>query len=79
MNPWRISVKRVFLLSCGGMADSMLAICAVLFAMTGEGWVLIGGGLLMLCALVWMFFLTVVFGKRLSIFTRELCRTSPIR
>ncbi len=75
MNLWRISVKRVFLLSCGGMAVSMLAICAVLFAMTGEGWVLIGGGLLMLCALAWMFLLTVVFGKRLSLFTGELCRT----
>ncbi len=42
--------------------------------MTGERWVLIGGGLLMLCALAWMFLLTVVFSKRLSVFTRELCR-----
>ncbi|EOS29172.1 hypothetical protein C804_03618 [Lachnospiraceae bacterium A4] len=74
MSLGRISVKTIFLLTCGGMAVSMLAICAVLLWMTGERWVLIGGGLLMLCALAWMFLLTVVFSKRLSVFTRELCR-----
>ena len=74
MNPGRNSVKRIFLLVSGGMAISMLAICAVLLWMTGERWVLIGGGLLTLCALVWMFLLTAAFSKRLSVFTRELCR-----
>ena len=70
----RLSVKKIFLLLWGGMALSMLAICAVLLWMTGERWVLVGGGLLMLCAFAWMFLLTVVFSKRLSVFTRELCR-----
>ena len=70
----RLSVKKIFLLIWGGMALSMLAICAVLLWMTGERWVLVGGGLLMLCAFAWMFLLTVVFSKRLSVFTRELCR-----
>ena len=74
MNLGRISVKKIFLLIWGGMALSMLAICAVLLWMTGERWVLVGGGLLMLCAFAWMFLLTVVFSKRLSVFTRELCR-----
>ncbi len=74
MNLGRISVKGVFLLVLGGMAVSMLAICAVLLWMTGERWVLIGGGLLTLCALAWMFLLAIAFSKRLSIFTRELCR-----
>lgn len=74
MSLGRISIKKIFLLTCGGMALSMLAICAVLLCMTGEIWVLATGGLLMLCALAWMFFLTVVFSKRLSIFTRELCQ-----
>ncbi len=74
MSLGRISVKKIFLLTCGGMAVSMLAICAVLLWMTGEIWVLTTGGLLMLCALAWMFLLTVVFSKRLSIFTRELCQ-----
>ena len=74
MNLGRISVKGVFLLAWGGMAVSMLAICAVLFRMTGERWILIGSGLLTLCAFAWMFLLTAAFSKRLSVFTRELCR-----
>ncbi len=74
MNLGRISVKGVFLLAMGGMAVSMLAICAVLLWMTGERRVLTTGGLLTLCALVWMFLLTIAFSKRLSIFTGELCR-----
>ena len=74
MNLGRISVKRIFLLVSGGMAVSMLAICAVFFAVTGQMWILASGVLLILCALVWMFLLMIVFGKRLSIFTRELCR-----
>ena len=36
MSLGRISVKTVFLLTCGGMAASMLIICAVLVWMTGE-------------------------------------------
>ena len=71
----RCSVKRVFLLACGGMAVSMLAICAVLFTMTGELWVLMAGIPLIVCALIWMFLLTLFFRKRLSAFTKELCRT----
>ncbi len=74
MNLGRISVKRIFLLVSGGMAVSMLAICAVFFAVTGQMWMLTCGMLLTLCALVWMFLLTIAFGKRLSVFTRELCR-----
>ncbi len=74
MNLGRISVKRIFLLVSGGMAVSMLAICAVFFAVTGQVWILACGILLTLCALVWMFLLTIAFGKRLSVFTSELCR-----
>jgi signal transduction histidine kinase len=37
-------------------------------------WMLACGMLLTLCALVWMFLLTIAFGKRLSVFTRELCQ-----
>ncbi len=74
MNLGRISVKRIFLLVSGGMAVSMLAICAVFCAVTGQMWMLAFGILLMLCALVWMFLLSIAFGKRLSVFTRELCR-----
>lgn len=74
MNLGRISVKRTFLLLCGGMTASMLAVCAVLFAMTGEVWVLTAGILLTVCAIIWQFLLMQFFGKRLSVFTRELCQ-----
>ena len=74
MNLGKISVKRIFLLASGGMAVSMLAICAVFFGVTGQMWMLACGMLLTLCALVWMFLLTIAFGKRLSVFTRELCQ-----
>ncbi len=74
MNLGRISVKGVFLLSCGGMAASMLAICAVFFAKTGERQVLMAGIPLTACALIWLFLLMLFFSKRLSIFAGELCR-----
>jgi len=74
MNLGRISVKRIFLLVSGGMAVSMLAICAVFFVVTGQMWIVVSGVLLILCALVWMFLLSIAFSKRLSVFTRELCR-----
>lgn len=74
MSVEQISVKRIFLLTCGGAAASMLAVCAVLFAVTGQVWVLTGGILLTGCALIWMFLLMLFFGRRLSAFTGELCR-----
>ncbi len=74
MNLERISVKRTFLLICGCMTASMLAVCAVLFAMTGEVWVLTAGILLTACAIIWQFLLMLFFSKQLSVFTGELCR-----
>ena len=41
-----ISVKRIFQLVCGAAAVSMLAICAFLFTVTGELWILRAGVLL---------------------------------
>ena len=70
----RISVRGVFLAVSGGMAASMLAVCAALFVMTDHLWVLISGILLTGCAFIWLFLLTLFFSKRLSVFTGELCR-----
>ncbi len=74
MSLGQISVKRVFLLICAGMSASMLAICAVLFVLTGELRMLMAGILLTVCALIWVFLLMLFFSKRLSVFTKELCR-----
>lgn len=69
-----LSVKRLFLWICIGLLLSMTAITLILFSLTLEVAVLIVGAALIGCALVWFFVLTQVFGKRLSLFTSELCK-----
>lgn len=71
----RISVKAMFLLVETGAAVSMLVLTFILSAMTGEGWVLLAGALLTVCALAWLFLLTMFFAERLSQFTSNLCQT----
>ncbi len=70
-----LSVKRLFRWTCIGVLLSMAAISFLLFAVTLEKRVLLTGGALTLCALVWFFVLTHFFGKRLSLFTSDLCKT----
>lgn len=70
-----LSVKRLFLWICIGLLLSMTAITLILFSLTFEVAVLIVGAALIGCALVWLFVLTQAFGKRLSLFTSELCKT----
>ncbi len=36
---------------------------------------LLSGTVLIFCALVWLFVLTLAFGKRLTLFTSDLCQT----
>lgn len=69
-----LSVKRLFLWICIGLLLSMTAITLILFSLTLEVAVLIVGAALIGCALVWLFVLTQAFGKRLSLFTSELCK-----
>ena len=70
-----LSVKRLFLWICIGLLLSMTAITLILFSLTLEVAVLIVGAALIGCAFVWLFVLTQAFGKRLSLFTSELCKT----
>ena len=70
-----LSVKRLFLWICIGLLLSMTAITLILFSLTLEVAVLIAGAALIGCAFVWFFVLTQAFGKRLSRFTSELCKT----
>ena len=70
-----LSVKRLFLWICIGLLISMTAITLILFSLTLEVAVLIVGAALIGCALVWFFVLTQTFGKRLYLFTSELCKT----
>lgn len=67
------SVKGLFRWICIGALLSMIIITLVLFTVTLEIAVLAVGGTLTLCAFIWFFILTQAFGKRLSLFTSELC------
>ncbi len=70
-----LSVKKLFRLVVAGLLLSMTAITLALFLVTKQTAVLHAGGVLFLCALVWFFLLTLAFGKRLSLFTSDLCQT----
>lgn len=70
-----LSVKKLFRLVVACLLLSMTEITLVLFLVTKQIEVLLAGGALFLCALVWFFLLTLVFGKRLSLFTSDLCQT----
>ncbi len=71
----RLSIKKLCLLIAAGALLSMLAITAVLYVSTGSTLVLLGGAALTACTIVWLFVLVLLFGKRLSVFTGDLCRT----
>lgn len=70
-----LSVKRLFGRVALGLAVSMSGITIALFLVTKQTAALLTGGALLLCALVGIFVLTQVFGKRLSQFTADLCLT----
>ena len=71
----RFSVKNLCLLIGVGAMLSMLLITAILFILTGNKPILLCGAALTACALVWQFLLALLFGRRLSVFTGDLCRT----
>ena len=71
----RLSIKKLCLLIGSGALFSMLTITAVIYVLTGNHLVIFIGAALTICALVWLFLLVLFFGKRLTIFTSDLCRT----
>ena len=70
-----LSVRRLFRWVAIGLTLSMTAITVLLFLVTKHVAALFAGGGMLLCALIWLFVLTQVFGKRLSLFTSDLCQT----
>ena len=75
MNLKDLSVKRLFCWIEAGLFLSMAAISVTVFFITKQMAVLLAGGALLLCALVWLFVLMQAFGKRLTLFTSDLCQT----
>jgi len=70
-----LSIKRLFRWMAIGLALSITAITVLLFFATKQMAVLLTSGVLLLCALVWIFVLTQAFGRRLALFTSDLCQT----
>lgn len=70
-----VSVKSIFYRIITGMILSMLMITVLLFFITGKYAVLTAGGILLVCALLWLLLFTWILGKRLSLFTVGLCKT----
>lgn len=69
------SIKTMFFLIEVGAIVSMLSISLTFYAATGEIQTLFSGGLLTICALIWMLLLTLFLSRRLCQFSNELCQT----
>ena len=69
-----LSVKRLFGWVVAGLFLSMVVITLSLFLITKQTAILLAGGVMLLCALFWLFLLMQIFGKRLSSFTSYLCQ-----
>lgn len=71
----RIPIKKLFALLMAGALLSMIAVTALMYFLTKKIEVLLCGIIFAVIATVWLFVLTLVLGKRLSLFTTDLCRT----
>ena len=70
-----LSAKKICRLISAGMVFSMLVITGILGGIMQDLRIFIAGGTLTLCAFFWIWLLVLFFGKRLSHFTSNLCRT----
>ena len=70
-----LSVKRLFFYVIIGLILSMTVTAAILYFITEQAAVLVVGAVLILCALAWLLALTQILGKKLALFTSDLCGT----
>lgn len=70
-----LSAKKICRLISAGMVFSMLVITGIFGGIMQDIRIFIVGGTLTLCAFFWIWLLVLFFGKRLSHFTSNLCRT----
>lgn len=70
-----LSAKKICRLISAGMVFSMLVITGIFGGIMQDTRIFIAGGTLALCAFFWIWLLVLFFGKRLSHFTSNLCRT----
>lgn len=70
-----IPVKWIFLGVSIGTALIMSVITLFLFVLNHQTTILVTGGLLIFCSLIGLLLLTQILGKRLFLFTSDLCKT----
>ena len=70
-----LSVKNMCLLIGAGAICSMLIISVFFYILIENTLMLWAGVMLTVCALVWLFLLVYCFGRRLYMFTGDLCQT----
>lgn len=70
-----VPVKWLFLGVSIGTTLIMCVITLVLFVLTHQTATLVTGGLLIFCSFIGLLLLTQIWGKRLSLFTSDLCKT----
>ena len=75
MNLNNLSAKKICRLVSAGIVFSMLVITGIFGGIMQDIRIFIVGGTLTLCAFFWIWLLVLIFGKRLSHFTSNLCRT----
>ena len=78
MNLNNLSAKKICRLISAGMVFSMLVITGIFGGIMQDIRIFIVGGTLTLCAFFWIWLLVLIFGKRLSHFTSNLCRTLEV-
>lgn len=70
-----LSTKKICRLVSAGLILSMLVLTAIFSSIMQDIQIFIIGGTLTLCAFFWSWLLVLSFGKRLSLFTSDICRT----
>ncbi len=73
MKDTTLSIRQLFVLITAGLLISMTSITIIIFLVTKQAAVLLTGGVLLICSLIWFFLLTHAFGMRLARFTSDLC------
>lgn len=68
-----ISVKTLCISTLAGMTVTMTAATVLLYIFSGSRNILVAGGILTLCAMLWNFLLIILFRTRLTVFVTALC------
>lgn len=69
-----ISVRMIYIITITGVTATTAAACLFLYLTTGDVMIPVSGMLSAGCALIWITVFMMFIGRRLSLFTEDLCR-----